>query len=388
MSQPSVTILGAGLSGLTLGRCLRRKGISSVIYDRASESPRHTYGITLLPWAYKPLLEVLELDEDIFKKRLAVDSIDQNGGGHISNREVTRSTAFRANRSKFELMLREGQDIHFEHSLSSAAIQEDGKVEIFFQNGLKLRPALVVDAEGVHSHLRKALLPEITPETQPFAVYSGKRYIKQDEFTSTYAAAFRNGNILVREPEAAGGPRLEISINDRQSNGTVSISYVYSRSAKSEGSVDPLYHPERSIAGATDIPEEFYEQLKDFVTASKPSQPFEECFNVNQIRSERLLHWLMRTVLVPRQDLLRLLRYGIVIIGDSAHAVPILGGEGANLAILDAIKLAEKLKDGQDNASVQNFYDEHWQVWCDAVEESKQSLAEMHKDTDGLSSNL
>ena len=41
MPQQPILILGAGIGGLTLGRCLRKEGISFVIYEKATSSPRH-----------------------------------------------------------------------------------------------------------------------------------------------------------------------------------------------------------------------------------------------------------------------------------------------------------------------------------------------------------
>lgn len=388
MSLFPVAILGSGLGGLTLGRCLRQKGISSVIYERASSAPRHTYGITLQPWAYKPLLGILNIDELTFRRQVAVDNLNQNGVGRVSAGDAGSSTAFRANRNKLESMLREGQTIQQEHSLSSAAISDDdGSVELRFQNGLKLHPALVVDVLGVHSQLRKSLLPDVILDVQPFAVYSSKRSVKADLFTSIYARAFGDGNVLVRNPSHHREPRLEITINEHQPNGNVSISYIYSRSARNDSNAtDPLHHPERPIAGATDIPEEFYDELNDLITAHDMGQPFIECFDVDRIRTERLLHWLMRTVIVPKQELLRLLQHGVVMIGDTAHAVPILGGHGANMAILDAINLADVLAEEKgETTGLKDFYEKRWQGWQEAVEESKKELVKMHH---GSSTNL
>jgi 2-polyprenyl-6-methoxyphenol hydroxylase-like FAD-dependent oxidoreductase len=393
MSQSSVVILGSGLGGLTLGRCLRQKGISSVIYERASSVPRHTYGITLQPWAYKPLLGLLNIDELTFRRHVAVDSLNLNGVGRVSAGDAGSSTAFRANRNKLESMLREGQTVQLEHSLSSAAISDDdGSVELRFQNGLKLRPTQVVDVLGVHSQLRKSLLPDVTLDVQPFVVYSSKRYVKADLFTSTYARAFGDGNVLVRNPSHHRDPRLEITINDHLPNGNVSINYVYSRAARNDSNAtDPLHHPERPIAGATDIPEEFYDELNDFITAHDVGQPFIECLDLDQIRTERLLHWLMRTIMVPKQELLRLLQHGIVMIGDTAHAVPILGGHGANMAILDAINLADVLAEQKgETTGLKDFYEDRWPGWHEAVEQSKKELVEMHRGspTNLATSNL
>jgi flavin-dependent dehydrogenase len=155
ITSTSVVVLGSGIGGLTLGRCLRQKGISSVIYERASSASRHTYGITLESWAYRPLLKILDMDEHTFRRRLAVDSLYHGGMGRPnpndpSNADTTQYTSYRASRNKLESILREGQVVNLDHSLSSAKLLEDqSKVELLFHNDLKLTPTVVVDMMGV-----------------------------------------------------------------------------------------------------------------------------------------------------------------------------------------------------------------------------------------------
>lgn len=69
-----ITIVGAGLSGLTLGLCLKHKGIAAVLYDRAASSPRYKYGIVLHSTTYKPLLSILRMDEKTFREKVAVNA--------------------------------------------------------------------------------------------------------------------------------------------------------------------------------------------------------------------------------------------------------------------------------------------------------------------------
>lgn len=279
-------------------------------------------------------------------------------------------------------MLREGQTIEPEHLLISVRLPGSQSVELEFRNEKSLRPAKVVDTLGVHSQLRKSLLPDATLEIHDYAVYSGKRYIAADKFASTYAPAFGDGNKIVHNPRNPYEARLEITNNDRPSEGRASISYVYSRAAKSDGNVkDPLHNPDRNLAGATEIPDEFYKEVGNFVRDASLNEAFVDCFNAEQIRNERVLHWLMRTVLVPKQELLRLLQHGVMMIGDAVHAVPILGGHGANLAILDAINLAETFEDTTEatEANVATFYQDSWPGWSQAVLQSKKTLADMHR---------
>lgn len=381
MSQLSVAILGSGIGGLTLGRCLRQKGISAVIYERASSAPRHTYGITLDSSAYRPLLKVLDIDEHAFRRRVAVDSLHSNGTGKVfAGQQGDDQSMFRANRNKLESMLREGQTIELEHTINSATLLEDGRgIELKFANDTKLRSSLVVDTTGVHSKLRSSLLPDISPEVLPYAVYNSKRYVKAEHFNEIYASAFENGNCITWEPRRAGDPRLEVTVNDHLPEGKISISYTYSRPSRGSSPPDPLHNPARPTAGATDIPEEFYEELEAFVKERGLQEPYREVFDSEQIRTERLLHWLMRTILVPEEDLQRLLGSGTIILGDAAHAVPILGGWGANLAMSDAIDLAEVIgKSGTEQEPLAAFYREHYPKWASEVEKSKASIAEMH----------
>jgi tyrosinase len=396
MPQQPIVILGSGIAGLTLRRCLGQKGIPSVIYDRvASSSSRHSYGITLHEWAYKPLLQVLDIDEHAFRRRTAVDGLYHERTGKVCQPESTGS--FRSNRSKLELLLREGQDVKWEHDLRDVQSSPDGGTGTYltFQNKLKISSSLVVDTLGVHSQLRKSLLPEYEPKVLPFVVFSGKRQVKHDEFSKTYAPFLEDVNILTWKPAENKTVLLQIQVNNHRSSGDVEIAYTYSRTARSHHhhqQPDPLHNPSRSTASATEIPHEFYDELKQLSTNSKLPKPFSSTFDPSQIRRDQVLHWLMRTLLVSLADLRNLLsNNGVVMIGDSAHALPILGGDGANHAIKDALELAEMIAastspgipalsspQGPDKAAIAQFYDECAQRWREAVMDSEGKIARMH----------
>ena len=129
--------------------------------------------------------------------------------------------------------------------------------------------------------------------------------------------------------------RLEISMSNRTTSG-VDVSYTFSRPAKDVD--DPLYTPDRCISAAKDIPEAIYqgvEGLRDL------DSPLADIFDAEKVCSDRMLHWLMRSVIPVLGEAHKLVSQGVMLIGDAAHAMPILGGEGANVAIQDAIELAE-----------------------------------------------
>ena len=72
--QTPITIIGAGLAGLTLARCLQRKGIQSIIYDNTKPTSRRQYAFDLHPAACQSLLQVLDVKNEVhFRSLLAFD---------------------------------------------------------------------------------------------------------------------------------------------------------------------------------------------------------------------------------------------------------------------------------------------------------------------------
>jgi tyrosinase len=397
MPQQPIVILGCGIAGLTLRRCLAQKGIPSIIYERVtSKSSRHNYGITLHEWAYKPLLHLLNQDVHSLRRRTAVDSLYHEGTGKIDEPEFPGS--FRANRSKLELLLREGQEVNWEHDLHEIQTLPNGEpwTCLTFQNQLQISSSIVVDTLGVHSQLRKSLLPQYEPQVLPYVVFSGRRHVKRDEFSKRYAPFLDDVNIRRWKPAENKTVLLQIQVNNHLSSGDVEMAYVYSRTARSmqDQQPDPLHNPSRSAAGAKEIPEAFYHELEQLCTNSELPELFSTTFDPSQIRQDRVLHWLMRTLLVSPTHLRNLLsNNGVVMVGDSAHALPILGGDGANHAMKDACELAELIAASSiradpalsshwalDRAAIAQFYDECAHRWENAVMDSERKIASMHHD--------
>jgi 2-polyprenyl-6-methoxyphenol hydroxylase-like FAD-dependent oxidoreductase len=364
MSQQPISIIGAGIGARVVGQSLRKKGIPATLFEKGPALPRFPYGITLHPRAYKPLLKILGIDEISFRKQVAVDA-PRFGQIYASN---PREFSFRAHRGKFEKLLEEGLDIRYEHVLESVD-QSQTLPSLSFSNGEKILAPLVIGFDGVHSTVRKSLLPQILLEVLPFVVYNGKRWVKRTNFDELYAPRFKNGNVIdIRK----GDTVLQISINEVKNN-LVSISFTYSRPARAE---DPLHNPERPTAGATEISGALWDEiaaLKDL------EQPFADVFDVEVLKGERLLHWLMRTVTVPLENLKELGKKNVLLAGDAVHAQPILGGDGANAAILDGIGLAEVLSEkGVTTDTLEAFYDKAYSRWIDGVERSEEEIGRIH----------
>ena len=372
MAHQKVAIIGAGISGLVLGRCLLNRGIPAILYEKNSKSQfgkRHNYGISLNASSIRPLLQILDIDEASFKRKIAVDS-SIGGTGCISTTNGSEK-AFRANRNKFERLLCDGLDVRWEHAFDKCDSNNhspDFKLKVHFDNSHMEESTLLVGAEGPHSTVRKAIAPATDFEILPYVVINGKRRVDSSTFDSRYAAKLNEANVI---EQRIGNVLLQISINDR--TGTeVSISYTYSRPARQ--SSDPVFKPSRPKSGATEIPQELFDEvnaLKDL------PEPFNDVFDDEKMKKDRLLNWLMRTVLAPKELLQDAAKTGVTLVGDAAHHEPILGSEGANEAIEDAMALADCMA-SEDANSLRVYAENRYETWASYVKEGKDRLESMH----------
>ncbi|KAJ4983457.1 hypothetical protein SVAN01_11065 [Stagonosporopsis vannaccii] len=371
MSQPTISIVGAGIGGLTLARCLLQRGVRTILYEKASSNPRHNYAITLQPSSYRPLLRALNVDENIFKSCVAVDA-GIGGSGNINTEDYgycnVESASFRANRRKLEDFLREGLDVKWEYTLQRVEQKPNDRLILEFANGQSAATGAVVDAEGPHSVIRKQFLPSEDPEILPYVAYNGKRKISRKVFDDIYASAFVRTTVLEFKQDDIV---LNISVNDVTKE-EVSVSWTYSRPAR--GGTDALHKPNRPNASAKDIPKEFFEEV-DSLKGLPP--PFAYIFDPTQLHQGRILHWLMRSMLVSKDHVQSVARKSIWLMGDAVHAEQIIGGGGANAAIDDSVDLAEWItQKGTEN--IAGWYDRRYAGWQIGQEKSRASIARIH----------
>lgn len=324
MSQLQVSIIGAGISGLVLGRCLLQRGVQPVLFEKARQSPRRNdYGITLHSSTYSALLKVLDLDDKTFRQKVAVDSAT-GGIGNIGLNGSKERSSFKANRSRFEQLLSEGLDVRWEHefvTLEQSSSDGKGPRTISFKNGKKHSTSILVGADGPHSNVRSLTgAADAKLQILPFATYNGKRRISVAEFESKFASAMQDRCAIEQRVSDA---LLQLSVNNRTEE-EVSISYTYSRPARKGD--DQLYRPERSKEAAKEMPEAFFEELKS--VSEGLEEPFKSVFDVEALRKDRLLNWLMRSLHINAEVLGDSAKEGVVLLGDAVHAEAILGGQG------------------------------------------------------------
>lgn len=362
--QEPVHIVGAGIAGLVLGSCLETAGRRAILYQRGSPSPRFAYGITLQPWGYKPLLKVLGLDQDAFRRVFAVDAA-LGGTGHDP---TWGPDACRVSRWKLEETLRRGLDIRWDHELERSGPDEGG-LKLHFMDKDALIMPYAVDASGAHSRIRQSLLADAAAKVLPYVVFNGKRKYSMQDYQSMLAPYFKD--VCKIERRLGSGVRLDISIADVKDD-TVSISYTYSRASRHD---DELHRPARALSDSEDIPEAFYSELQGL---RQLPEPYAALFQADAVKKDRVLHWLMRSVSLRPSQLRALDQQRAVLIGDAAYAEPIVGGEGANGAIKDGVELASWLiENGYQDVGA--FHDHRRDDWIEGVQHNQRALAERHR---------
>ncbi|KAF2234539.1 FAD/NAD(P)-binding domain-containing protein [Viridothelium virens] len=379
MPQPSITIIGAGISGLTAGRVLLKRGIRATIYDKHPPPPSHrnAYGITLYRWAYQHLLPLLEVDEFTFHDKL---STDISRPIHSKTTATQEQASVRAQRARLEYLLREDLDIRWNHKLENIKPTPTGISLIFATpDTTHTTTDILIAADGVHSTVRTALLPNSIPHILPFAVINGKHQVPSSTFGSVFRPAFENAgsSIIETRPSGASNIHLQIALNEIHDDGTASLSWTYSRPAYTD-KTDPLHRADRSPDAAREIPEAFFEELGQLRLSGNVEPAFADVFATEKARQDRLLHWLMRSVRVPpASELRRWGEQGILMVGDAVHAQPILGGEAANAGIVDGVEVGEWV--GESREELADFYnEERLKRWENGVEGSEKKLDEMH----------
>lgn len=378
MSLSPIIIVGSGLAGLTLGRSLRQKGIPAIIYTHPATPSRCYDSVTLRSSTYRKLLPLLELNENTFRQKVAVDS-SGGGRGRLSSTYLATdssdgdtSTSFRCNRWKLDLLLREGQNIQWKNTVTNVEISPQSRVVTATlrqgERTERVDSQLLVACDGPHSVTRQTLSPTTKLKVLPYVVFNGKRRYSHAEYRKTLAPYLQDSVVIQTR---RGDALLGISLSEN-SKTNITVSYTYSRPVK-DGH-DLLFRPERPFRGATEIREEFYEELEEL---DMTTQPFRDIFDAKTVRKDRIIHWLMRSLMPDREEAQRLAALGVILIGDAAHAMPILGGEGANVAITDALELAEHIAErGVEN--MQSFVSSRFELWENAVINSERRLKEMH----------
>jgi 2-polyprenyl-6-methoxyphenol hydroxylase-like FAD-dependent oxidoreductase len=312
-----VTIIGAGLGGLTLARVLHVNGITSTVYEaEASPAARAQGGLLdIHDDTGQPALQAAGLTDEF--RALILEGAEATrvlaSDGTVLLEDNSTSGRPEVPRGELRRILLESLPdgtVQWGHKVTSVRSLGEGRHEVGFADGGTVVSSLLVGADGAWSRVR-ALLSDATPR------YVGVSFVEtylydSDQRHPESAKAVGGGALFAGEPGKVIGAHREPE----------GVLHTYAQLSKPLTWVEGIDFTDAGTARARVVEEfdgwapELTALITDGETAPVP----------------RIIHALPtghRWDRVP----------GVTLIGDAAHLMT-PSGEGANLAMLDGAELA------------------------------------------------
>ena len=315
-----LTIVGAGLGGLTLARVLQVHGIDAVLYDLdASASARSQGGmldihedsgqVALHAAGLYPEFRALVLPGAEAMRILdssAVVHMSEEDQGDGSRPEVDRGQL----RDLLLGSLPEGT-VRWGAKVTAARSLGDGRHELTFADGTQVTTDLLIGADGAWSRVRP-LLSAATP------AYTGLSFAESDLLDA--ATRHPASAVVVGRGMLFALGRGKGFLAHRETDGSLHVYTALKVPESWTGSVD-FGDPEAAKAAVLEHFGDWDDSLRALV--SDADGPLVG----RQIHALPVGHRWDR---VP----------GVTLLGDAAHLMSPFAGEGANLAMLDGAELA------------------------------------------------
>ncbi|MCO8307509.1 NAD(P)/FAD-dependent oxidoreductase [Streptomyces sp. RKCA744] len=317
-----VTIIGAGLGGLTLARVLHVHGIPAAVYEAEPSPTARSQGGMLDIHDYNGQLALRAaglMDEFrglILEGRQAMRILDRNGTVLFHEPDDGTGGRPEVQRGELRQMLLDSLPagtVRWGHKVSGVRALGEGRHEVTFADGGTVVTSLLVGADGAWSRVRP-LLSAVTPE------YVGRSFVETWLFDSE-----------TRHPAAAktvgGGSMLALApgkgIQAHREKGETLHTYV-----------------------ALTKPQDWFAAI-DFTDAAAATARIAREFDgwapeltalITDSDTAPVLRLLNALPIGHRWDRVP----GVTLVGDAAHlSAP--NGEGANLAMLDGAELGKAL---------------------------------------------
>jgi 2-polyprenyl-6-methoxyphenol hydroxylase-like FAD-dependent oxidoreductase len=317
-----ITIIGAGLGGLTLARVLHVHGIAATVHEAEPSPAARTQGgmLDIHEHHGQPALAAAGLTAEfrslILEGREATRIRSRDGTVLLDEPDDGTGGRPEVQRGELRRILLDSLPagtVRWGHKVSAVRALDDGRPEVTFADGTSVTTSLLVGADGAWSRVRR-LLSDAVP------AYSGVSFVETFLFDSetrhaATAKAVGGGALFALEP----GRGIQAH---RESGGTLHTYVVLARPQDWFAAID---FTDATAAGAR-IAREFdgwAPELTALITDGD-TPPV-----LRPIHALPIGHRWER---IP----------GVTLLGDAAHlSVP--NGEGANLAMADGAELGQAI---------------------------------------------
>ncbi len=321
-------IIGCGVAGPVVALFLQRAGIEAEIYEARAEST--DYGGSFLNMACNGLgvLKTLGLDDQVSSQgspipRMIIWSGKGKRLGEVRNgaRAEVGAPSINILRSRLHQVLREGAEqrrikMSFGKKLAGLSTGEQGVIATF-EDGTTAEGSFLVGCDGVHSRTRKLFNPN-APTPQYTGLISTGGFAQHSSFPPTPDTMhFIFGKRAFFGYHISSSGEMYWFVNFSQ------------RSAPARGDVDMI------------VSDEWQERMLDLFRGDLP------------LISEMIRATESPIIGYPIYDISTqpIWQKGpVVLVGDAIHAVSPGAGQGASLAVEDALVLAKCLRDREDYA--------------------------------------
>jgi 2-polyprenyl-6-methoxyphenol hydroxylase-like FAD-dependent oxidoreductase len=323
-----VTIVGAGLGGLTLARVLHVHGIAATIHEADASATARAQG---------GMLDIHEENGQLALKAAGLfdrfleiihpggqqgRALDKNGNVLLDDPDDRSGGRPEVPRGELRRILLESLPanmIRWGHKVASASSLGGGRHALTFADGSTVNTELLVGADGAWSKVRP-LLSEAKP------AYAGiiyvETYLYDSDVRHKASAATVGGGALFAMAPGRG------IMAHREPNGVL---HTYAAVRKSEGWIAGIdfSDPAAAVARVAEEFDNWAPELTSLITDGETAPV---------LRPIHVLPVEHRWNRVP----------GVTLLGDAAHLMA-PSGEGANLAMYDGAQLAKAIAPNAEN---------------------------------------